>query len=187
MIESLPARRDWRLIYVGRSRSTMAFVTELERRYPGRVLTHASDENTVDVDLRAIVGGTTAEVYCCGPESLMSAVADLVPSERMHYERFIAIARTPELPPAPLAVTCSRSNKSFTLAPDENLLTELEKNGVPVMGSCRKGLCGTCEVRVLDGTPQHLDSVMDDAEKDRLNVMYPCVSRASGPSLVLDV
>jgi ferredoxin len=63
----------------------------------------------------------------------------------------------------------------------------MESRGVPIMGSCRTGVCGTCEVRVVQGTPQHLDSVMTDADKDDLGVMYPCVSRAVTDKLVLDV
>jgi ferredoxin len=58
---------------------------------------------------------------------------------------------------------------------------------VALIGSCRKGVCGTCEVRVVSGVPQHLDSVMEDSEKDDLQVMYPCVSRSKTPELVLDV
>jgi hypothetical protein len=42
-------------------------------------------------------------------------------------------------------------------------------------------------VRVLEGTPEHLDSVLDDAEKDRLGIIYPCVSRASTPALTLNL
>ncbi|WBM79370.1 hypothetical protein KIV56_13305 [Cryobacterium breve] len=34
MIESLPARRDWKLVYLGRSRSTMAFLDEPARALP---------------------------------------------------------------------------------------------------------------------------------------------------------
>jgi ferredoxin len=48
-------------------------------------------------------------------------------------------------------------------------------------------VCGTCEVRVVQGTPLHLDSVMTDADKDELGVMYPCVSRAVSDKIVLDV
>ena len=66
------------------------------------------------------------------------------------------------------------------------MLDALERSGMPVLGSCRKGVCGSCEVRVVSGTPEHLDSVMADEEKDALSVMYPCVSRSLTPELVLD-
>ena len=41
MIESLPERRQWKLVYAGRSRSSMAFLDELVERYPDRVIVHA--------------------------------------------------------------------------------------------------------------------------------------------------
>jgi len=187
MIESLPERRKWRLIYAGRSRSTMAFVDELEQRYPDRVEVYARDEQKVDLNVTSLLEGNTAQVYCCGPESLMSAVAAEVPPKLMHLERFIAVARTSVVPAGEVNVTCRKSKKDFTVPAGTSILSAMEEAGVPIMGSCNKGVCGTCEVRVVEGTPVHLDSVMDDAEKDRLRIMYPCVSRATGDKLVLDV
>jgi ferredoxin-NADP reductase/DMSO/TMAO reductase YedYZ heme-binding membrane subunit len=186
MIESLPARRKWRLAYFGRSRATMAFLGELLGRYPGQIGVFAGDELTGPPDLSGL-GRTTADVYCCGPESLMVAVAAVVPPERMHFERFVPITRVAHAPVHAVEVTCSRSSKRFELQAGQNILTALEANGLPISGSCRKGVCGTCEVRVLSGTPDHLDSVMADSEKDELGVMYPCVSGVSSKTLVLDL
>lgn len=186
MIESLPSPRAWNLIYVGRSRSTMAFATQLETTYPGRVTVRASDERAPQLDFTQLTTSETTEVYCCGPEALMDAVATAVPSARLHLERFIPVERTPLISDRSLAVTFTRSQKRLTVAADESVLEALERNGLPVLGSCRKGVCGSCEVKVVGGIPEHLDSVMDDAQKDRIGVMYPCVSRALTPDLVLD-
>ncbi|TFD54062.1 2Fe-2S iron-sulfur cluster binding domain-containing protein [Cryobacterium frigoriphilum] len=188
MIESLPAHQVWRLIYAGRSRSTMAFADDLAARYPGPVRVHAADENDAVLHLATIVaeGSPEAEVYCCGPESLMTAVAALVPAKRMHLERFVAVRRA--APAAePVLVSCRKSRREVLVPAGQSILTALEQNGLPVLGSCRTGVCGTCELRVVAGAPLHLDSVMDDADKDRLRIIYPCVSRASTPILVLDV
>jgi len=187
MIESLPAQRSWSLVYLGRSRSTMAFLDELTGRYPKQVRVIAGDEPANGLPLLELVAASTADVYCCGPESLMAAVADLVPSDRMHLERFEPIDRTTGTYAQAVAVTAKRSKKTFSVPAGESILDALEGNGIPILGSCRKGVCGTCEVRVVSGTPQHLDSVMADSEKDDLRVMYPCVSRASSAELVLDV
>ena len=187
MIESLPERRKWKLVYAGRSRTSMAFLDELLERYPDRIEVFASDENEGTLDVYALTSASKAEVYCCGPESLMSCVASFVPAERMHLERFIALSRESIVPAAPIEVTCKKSKKSFVVDSDESILEALEENGLPIIGSCKKGVCGTCEVRVVEGKPIHLDSVMDDEEKDRLKVMYPCVSRAESGKLVLDI
>lgn len=187
MIESLPERRQWKLVYAGRSRSSMAFLDELVERYPDRVIVHASDEAKKPLDVFGLSSSATGLVYCCGPESLMTSVAEYVPADRMHLERFVALDRESRSPAEPIEVTCTKSKKSFVVAADETILDALEENGLPVLGSCKKGVCGTCEVRVVEGTPIHLDSVIDDAEKDRLKVMYPCVSRAEADKLVLDI
>lgn len=186
MIESLPAPREWRLIHVGRSRAAMAFARELDERYPGRVLVHAADENAGPLDFSRLSTPETTEVYCCGPESLMTAVAAAVPPDRLHLERFVPVERTASIPDRELRLSFSRSPLQLTVGAGESVLEVLERSGIPVLGSCRKGVCGSCEVRVIAGTPEHLDSVMDDAEKDALHIMYPCVSRARTPELVLD-
>jgi ferredoxin-NADP reductase/DMSO/TMAO reductase YedYZ heme-binding membrane subunit len=187
MIESLPERRTWKLIYAGRSRSSMAFLDELLERYPDRIEVHASDEKPNSLDVFSATATSQAQVYCCGPESLMSSVAGFVPAERMHLERFVPLNRESDLPATAIEVSCTKSNKNFTVGADESILDALEENGLPVLGSCRKGVCGSCEIRVVEGVPIHLDSVMDDNEKDRLRIMYPCVSRVEGSKLLLDI
>jgi ferredoxin len=165
----------------------MAFVDELTQRYPGQVRVMASDEPSTGPAILEVVATSSAEVYCCGPESLMAAIADVVPSDRMHFERFEPVDRTTGTAVQAVEVTAKRSKKIFSVPVGESILDALEDNGIALIGSCRKGVCGTCEVRVVSGTPQHLDSVMEDSEKDDLHVMYPCVSRAQTPELVLDV
>lgn len=187
MIESLPQRRKWKLVYAGRSRSSMAFLDELLERYPDQIEVFASDENEGSLDVYGLTAKSNTEVYCCGPESLMSTVASFVPADRMHLERFVALTRESIIPAEPIEVTCKKSKKSFLVDADESILDALEENGLPIIGSCKKGVCGTCEVRVVEGKPIHLDSVLDDEEKDRLKVMYPCVSRAEAGKLVLDI
>jgi ferredoxin-NADP reductase/DMSO/TMAO reductase YedYZ heme-binding membrane subunit len=190
MIESLPERRKWTLHYFGRSRSTMAFLSELVDDYPESVVVWARDERgDADVPMTDLLTKSVADaqVYCCGPESLMSALALVVDDDRLHLERFVALDRLSGVDAQPVEVTCRKSRQTFVVGADESLLDAMETRGVPIMGSCRTGVCGTCEVRVVQGTPQHLDSVMSDADKDELGVMYPCVSRAVTDKLVLDV
>jgi ferredoxin len=51
-----------------------------------------------------------------------------------------------------------------------------------VASGCREGVCGSCEIGVLDGEPDHRDDI--GAPPGR---MYPCVSRALTPRLILDL
>jgi ferredoxin-NADP reductase len=187
MIESLPNRREWTLLYSGRSRKTMAYANELEDVFGDRVIVHADDEQGGHANLKSLLDGFKGHVYVCGPEPLLDALIELVPADRLHFERFNAIDRAQEATDEAFQVTMSRSKKTIEVAKGESLLLALNKNGGALISSCGEGVCGTCEVRVLQGQPVQLDSVMSDEDKDEIGVMYPCVSRGTGTSLVLDI
>ncbi|WP_280806657.1 2Fe-2S iron-sulfur cluster-binding protein [Pseudomonas batumici] len=59
--------------------------------------------------------------------------------------------------------------------------------GVEVMHSCREGICGACEVRVLEGTPDHRDSILSDAEKQAGKTIFVCCSGSKTSRMVLDL
>jgi ferredoxin-NADP reductase len=189
MIESLPARRAWRLVYLGRSRATMAYLPDLLEQYPGQVFVYARDEHPLRLDVLEIVQRLAVdgvEVYCCGPESLISDVEAASPPHRFHAEHFEPVTR-PAMIAQPLRLSLARSGLELTVPEDRSVLEVLEENRVPVLASCRRGVCGSCELRVIDGMPEHRDSVLGDAEKQELGIMFPCVSRAHTGHLVLDV
>ena len=48
-------------------------------------------------------------------------------------------------------------------------------------------MCGTYEVSVLRGTPEHRDSLLSDAERAMNDRMFVGVSRAVTDRLVLDL
>ena len=187
MLESLPARRSWKLLYAGRSRSSMAFADELAQTYPGQVFIHADDEQGGRPNLDEFIGKSDGHVYVCGPEPLLAALGDKVPAERLHFERFNAIKREAESTVAKYEVTMKRSNARFVVDSQDSLLDAINRNGGAVISSCGEGVCGTCEVRILEGQPLHLDSVMSDTDKDEIRVMYPCVSKSASEKLVLDI
>jgi vanillate O-demethylase ferredoxin subunit len=55
------------------------------------------------------------------------------------------------------------------------------------MHDCQRGDCGICQVSVIEGTPDHRDYILTDAEKAAGKVMQICVSRSKSPRLVLDL
>jgi ferredoxin len=71
--------------------------------------------------------------------------------------------------------------------PDRSILEVAEDHGVTVMSSCSEGTCGTCETPVLDGEPDHRDSVLTDEEQAANDCMMICVSRSRCPKLVLEL
>lgn len=87
------AGREWTLAYGGRSRGSMAFVSELQR-YGDRVTVHPHDEVGL-LDLETLLGTPLLDtlVYCCGPEPLLKAVEERChswPPGALHMERFSA-------------------------------------------------------------------------------------------------
>jgi vanillate O-demethylase ferredoxin subunit len=59
--------------------------------------------------------------------------------------------------------------------------------GVEPPYSCQEGICGTCEVRVIAGTPDHRDLVLSSAEKAANDRIMVCCSGSKTPKLVLDL
>jgi ferredoxin len=41
----------------------------------------------------------------------------------------------------------------------------VEEAGGGALSSCAEGTCGICETPVLDGEPDHRDSILDEAER----------------------
>jgi ferredoxin-NADP reductase len=184
---------DWTLLYGGRTRASMAFAECLGEHHPDRVTVWPQDERGL-LDLESLLKKPEDNtlVYCCGPEALLSAVEQHCshwPEGALHIERFAAKAPTADVGTAleSFEVVCQRSGVTVEVTPDLSILETLEDEGIPIMGSCYEGVCGTCEARVLEGTPVHRDSMLTDAEKATGEVMLICVSRSSTERLVLDL
>jgi ferredoxin-NADP reductase len=183
--------RPWRLIYGGRTRSTMAFADELAQDYPGRVELRSQDEDGL-LDLSSALGGVEpgAAVYCCGPEPLLMAMESACVRRsdvNLHLERFAPKAVTSQVRDTGFDIELGRSGAVVAVAATESVLDALMRSGVDVEFSCREGTCGTCEVGVLDGVPDHRDSVLTGDEKTANDQMMACVSRSCTKRLVLDL
>ncbi|MFF4361457.1 PDR/VanB family oxidoreductase [Streptomyces sp. NPDC001604] len=191
MVEAAEAAgADWRLLYGGRTRTSMAFLDRLTP-YGDRVLVRPQDEYGL-LDLAAFLGmpqeGTL--VHACGPEPLLRAVHEQCatwPPGTLGLERFTPVPTAETGPADAFELELARSGLTLTVAPDRSVLETVEEAGVAVDFSCREGTCGTCETAVLDGTPDHRDSLLSEDERAAGDTMLICVSRSCGPRLVLDL
>ncbi|MEA5453758.1 PDR/VanB family oxidoreductase [Sinomonas sp. JGH33] len=185
------AGADWVLWYGGRRRQSMAFLDELES-YGDRVNVVPEDQYG-RLDLAAILDapqdGTL--IYCCGPEPLLAAVEERTaswPEGSLQVERFKARAvEAPAEGEQGFTVECHRSGRSVDVAAGCSIVDALASAGVRVPTSCRDGICGTCETKVVEGVPDHRDSVLSASEKAKGTCMMVCVSRSRTPRLVLDL
>ncbi|MGW1713941.1 PDR/VanB family oxidoreductase [Streptomyces sp. NPDC002156] len=180
------AGAEWTLLYGGRTRNSMAFTEELGRY--GDKVTFAPQDETGLLDLDSEIGQLTEGtlVYCCGPGALLDAVEAVCPGGALHVERF-----TPKVQQggddSEFEVVLQRSGRTLTVPVDVSVLDTVRGAGVEVLYSCTEGTCGTCETDVLEGTPDHRDSVLSDEEREAGETMLICVSRCRGPRLVLDL
>ncbi|WP_033342089.1 PDR/VanB family oxidoreductase [Catenuloplanes japonicus] len=179
-LSMMDAIDDARLIYTGRHLGAMPFAADLRERHGDRVRI-VETERDGRPDLRQVAAelapGTL--VHCCGPAAMTDHVQKIFPGVRL--ERFRPQPRT-HRPNAAFEVLCARSGRTLAVPPNRSLLDALADEGVAVASGCREGVCGSCELRVLDGEPEHRDDIGAPAGR-----MYACVSRALGPRLVLDL
>jgi len=162
-------------------------ITEELGRYGDRVSVCPQDETGL-LDLGSVLDdlpeGTL--VYCCGPGPLLDAVEERCPAERLRVERFSPKAQE-DGENSEFEVELAQSGRTVTVAPDVSVLDAVRAAGVEVLFSCTEGTCGTCETDVLDGTPDHRDSVLSAEEQQSGETMMICVSRCRGKKLVLDL
>ncbi|GIJ46275.1 ferredoxin [Virgisporangium aliadipatigenens] len=176
---------DWRLVYGGRTRRSMAFLDGLAH-YGERVHVRPQDEyGLLDLDGLFDRLPPRTRVYCCGPEPLLAAVEQRVPPQALHVERFSG--GSTDAADAAFEVVLGAAGRTVTVPPGTSILRAIEDAGVSVLSSCREGTCGTCETGVLEGVPEHRDSVLTAAERAANDVMMICVSRCRGSRLVLEL
>ena len=185
------AGADWRLVYGGRHRASMAFLPELAQ-YGDKVTVIPQDEAGF-LDLDATLGTPKEEtlVYCCGPEGLLSAVEAKCaswPPGSLHLERFAAKPQEASaVADETFELVLQQTGVTVTVRPDQSVFQAALEAGANVLGSCMEGVCGTCETEVVEGDVDHRDSVLNEDERASNEFMMICVSRCKSKRLVLDI
>ncbi|SEO81218.1 Cytochrome P450 [Salinihabitans flavidus] len=180
------------LHYCGSIRGRMAFLGRAMRDHGAALSLHVGEEGTrLDLDAALADLPPGAQVYACGPERLLNALEDMAegwPEGMLHIEHFTTGAGglDPEKEHSFEAVLRD-SDLTLTVRNDQTLLDALTAAGVDVPCDCNEGLCGTCEVGVLDGEVDHRDKVLSRAERGANDRMMACSSRAKGGRIVLAV
>jgi ferredoxin len=181
--------RTWELHYSVRTRAEAAFLEEMQL-LGSHVHLHVDEEQGGYVDIDGIVSGAAcgAHLYCCGPAPMLGAFKAACagrPQKYVHFEYFGA---------APLAsaarqfvVHLARMGKDVVVPEGVTILDALAGVGVEIPASCRQGVCGVCETRVIDGVPDHRDVILTADEKKKNRTMMVCCSGCVGDRIVLDI
>ena len=181
---------SFELHYAAQTPDRMAFRNTVESFGDRSRLYFDGGDPASGVPLRDAMGlpDPGRQVYVCGPKGMIEAVRQIGrdrfwPEDHVHFEVF--------LPPKPLAedgsieVVVNSTGETMIVPPGKPILDVLLEASVDSDYDCRMGICGTCAVRVLEGEPDHRDSVLTDSEHAQ-GMMCTCVSRAKSARLVLD-
>jgi ferredoxin-NADP reductase len=181
--------------YCARSRREAAFVGEIEAMAGEgiRLHWHFDDEAGAPPDLMRWLRGRSADAhfYSCGPAPMLDAferACEALGYPNAHVERFAAA-------PVPAAtqggevctVELRRSGRTIPIAPAKSILDTLLDAGIDADHSCKEGVCGACETKVISGEIEHHDSILTKAERAAGKSMMICVSRCVRGTLVLDL
>ncbi len=183
---------SWEFHYGGRERAAMAYLDAFALLEDGPVTVYAQDEvGFIPVQQILETAPRDSAVYACGPEPMLVAIEQQSAAAGLpvHLERFGA----PPAPPEPsiedseFTVTLRRSARTLSVPVGTRLIDVVRQVLPMVPFSCEEGFCGSCETVVLDGVPDHRDSVLSEAERAANTCMMICVGRAKTPQLVLDL
>ena len=181
-------------IYCARSRKQAAFLADIEALTNHRIhlQCHFDDEMNRPPDLKKLLVGYSGDthLYCCGPVPMLTAFEDACNHhayENFHIERFSIKEPVSTDMKSGYTIELKKSGKFIAVAAGQSVLDALLAEGLNPEHSCREGLCGACETRVLCGEVEHLDSILTKKEQIANKSMMICVSHGKGDVLVLDI
>lgn len=184
--------RSVELLYFTRSRREAAFLDELAALQGDVTLRFDEEHSGTPPNLNAILASKPADAdfYCCGPGRMLDTFeesCEMLGYQHWHVERFAAKKADTVAVDHGYDVSLAKSGKELHVPPGKTLLDALLDIGIKVEHSCREGICGACETRLLEGEADHRDSVLTKAEREKNKSMMVCVSGCKGQRLVLDL
>lgn len=177
-----------------KAHTALPFYEELQREHGSRLHLYISEEGRRnDFSGLLATADDTTHIYACGPTRMLSALEQAVaarglPDTVLHIEHFESVSAT--LDPSheqAFDVELKNSGLTLTVPNDRTLLDVLRGSNIDVQSDCEEGLCGACEVAVLQGDVDHRDSVLNPAEQRENTRLMACCSRAKSGKLVLDL
>ncbi|QBM75070.1 oxidoreductase [Sphingomonas sp. AAP5] len=181
--------KTWELHYVAANRHRAAYVDRVEG-YAQTELVFDGEPGVVRLDLAGVVAKAPADahLYCCGPTGMLDAFVAICadrPKGHAHIEYFSA--ETELAVEGGYTLELRKSGKTIAVEEGETMLDALLSAGVNVGFACSEGVCGTCEVKVLAGVPDHRDHFLTEDEKAANTAVMVCCSGSKTVNLVLDI
>jgi len=182
--------KDYRIHYCGRALKDMPLLDRVKRDHGKNLFLHSKCDGkrmNLACELADVPAGQ--EIYACGPERLLEALDEMSvhwPDNTLFFEHFNAEAKLldPENEHA-FDVVLKDSDMTVRVEANQTVIDALTAAGIDVPCDCAEGLCGTCEVQVLDGQVDHRDHVLSKKERADSNRMMTCCSRAKGVKITI--
>ncbi|WAB99751.1 PDR/VanB family oxidoreductase [Pseudomonas putida] len=183
----------WELHYCCRTEQHAAYKEELSslaEQFGGKVHYHFDQAGTVpslNIAHLCSVASADAHLYCCGPQSMLNAfeAATVHRKATAHLEYFSAKVHAAR--DGGYEIELARTRAIFNVPAGKSILDVVFEAGISVPSSCREGICGSCETRIISGEADHRDALLSDAEKASNTTMMICCSGAKSKRLVLDL
>ncbi len=187
--------RPWTLHYSNRTRTSGAFIDRIATLAAraganlNLVFSREPDGGFLDIATAVADAQPASHFYCCGPQTMIAGFREATRElrrEQVHVESF----RTNTTPKAKggFAIVLAQTGGEMFVPEDKTILDVLIAANVKgVRFSCMEGECGSCEVRVLAGRPDHRDEVLTSEEKASNRTMMVCCSGSVDGRLVLDI
>lgn len=187
--------KKWELHYVSRDKNRAPLLSQIivmqnSLKFGIIHLYFSRAEPSSRLDLPAIISRAPKDshFYCCGPKSLLNdyiKCLEHVSSEKVHLEHFHSEQTAANQ--GKFTIVLARSGMEIDVHQGQTVLDVLKKHSINISYACGEGVCGSCEVQVLEGLPDHRDNVLSDTEKDENKSMMVCCSGSLSDRLILDL
>lgn len=174
--------------YAGKSKPSMAMREKLMLEHAGHLKIYSKQDGE-QLSLHAVTYEVSEghQIYACGPERLLNELETIAagwPESILHMERFSAqYSALNPYDEHEFSVTLKDSDITVRVKADQTILDALLSVGIDAPYDCKEGICGTCEVAVLNGEIDHRDHVLTNREKISQDRIMTCCSRAKGSDI----
>ncbi len=123
--------------------------------------------------------------WLCGQDGYMDAVSDFLCSAGVAEEHILRESFTPPVieitdDAARYQLSVPGFGKTADIAEGESLLDVLEREGLPIIGACRTGVCGSCKCKVVSGIVESSSSIPLTPDEVASGYVLACSSVARG-------
>lgn len=190
--------RPFRFVYAARRHADFAYLPSLRALAGDALVLHADDEAGRVLDVPGLMASLPpdTEVHVCGPKPMLAAAIDAAkalgwPEGRLCFERFYSLGEADDVASqagdGSFEVEIASTGQVIAVPADKTIVAAMLDAGLDPLCDCMRGECGVCQTTVLEGIPDHRDSILSDSERAAGKLIQICISRAKSPRLKLDL